>query len=158
MWVTRSRAPKGRLWVAAAFCVALVALYKLTFGNLLYTRPQAMKSGYPNPTLPKLSLHSVHAIWYGRPVYVLTNQSNETLPHIVVYNWAGSALTPLEIGTRNAKNLQSSAPLNHPPYILSPGSSLWFAGSTSPPAKFTVMWNGPSKKTVYEFLSVQAHS
>jgi len=63
-------------------------------------------------------------------------------------------LTPLYIGHRAPANLATRSPLGRSPVTLPPGASMWVAGSSLPPAQFTVMWQG-DKGAAYDVLSAK---
>lgn len=145
---------RRRFWLLSGLFVSLALLYRLFTTNAVKGGIAPQPGGPVHLAPPKLVLSQTRAYWYSRPVYKLTNESGGTLSTVVVYNWAGNALTPLEIGIHNTKDLNTCPPLGNPPYFLKSGNSLWFVGSTEPPAQFTVMWHGPENQAEYEVLSI----
>lgn len=77
--------------------------------------------------------------WNGKPVYVLENNSSQTLNTFVIQSWSGANLPLLAVATPPHVN-NELRPLNHPPYTIPPHAKVWFIGPNVPPIQMTVLW------------------
>lgn len=152
-WKGRRHPPRGLALVMLGLVGLLTFILAAHSTTAREQRSRPSQGQTLNSSL-RLTLSVTSHVWYGRQVYKLTNQSQVALRQIVVYNWSNQVLAPLEIGLTPQIDLNTCRPLTNPPYSLPAGNSLWFAGSTPPPAKFTVMWNSPQGTALYQVLAV----
>jgi hypothetical protein len=94
------------------------------------------------PSVGRITLQYTGTDWYGKPVYKLTNLSDVPVQRIVLKNWSQVTLPYLYIGQHlSTSQIHARVPLSTPPYTVEAGDSLWFVGTTKPPARFILMWN-----------------
>lgn len=145
----RSRPAAGTLvGIGAVLCTAIAAwgLYDLfeSSSEVRDARPAVAADTPP----PRLTLQRTNWAWQDHPVYRLTNASSSTLSNVHVYSWSGEKLPVFAIGLQPPTDVTTAHPLQHPPFELRPGQSVWVAGpAASDPQPFTVTWMASGRFT-----------
>jgi hypothetical protein len=100
--------------------------------------PQTHQALMPPPN--RFHVSSTLTRWHGQPVYCITNRCHTKLERVTLESWSEQLVPILYVGGSLPDKL-STSPVNvHPPVNLSPGESMWIAGSQEKPYRLTIMW------------------
>jgi hypothetical protein len=92
------------------------------------------------PPPNRFHVSSILTRWHGQPVYRITNRWHTKLERVTVESWSEQLVPILYVGGSVPAKLPTSQVHIHPPVDLSPGESMWIAGSQEKPYRLTIMW------------------
>ncbi|SFU69289.1 hypothetical protein [Alicyclobacillus macrosporangiidus] len=144
--------------IGAVLCTAIVAWGLYGLFNKSPAGQEVSPAADAHTPPPRLTLQRTNWVWNNHPVYRLTNASSSTLSNVHVYSWSREKLPVLAIGRQPPAGASSAQPLQHPPFHLAPGDSVWVAGPAATDAKpFTVTWED-SGRVAYAILRETAEA
>lgn len=89
----------------------------------------------------QLSFASTHDVWFGKPIFEVTNDSSITLHHVTIFSWADELLPVLYVGqSAPAEWPLASDEIGKGPFNLPPKESIWFVGPSHGTPHFVLNW------------------
>ncbi|MFB5192235.1 hypothetical protein [Alicyclobacillus fastidiosus] len=128
-------------WLTALSC-ALVALGGVWLSLSVQAGSEPVETPCTATPLTKyLPLSQTGELWFGKPIYKVTNASGRTLHHVTLSSFSGELLPVLGVGVRHGSPWPTKADeLVHAPLTLNAGASMWFVGPKDPPIRLGLTW------------------